>query len=71
MSVTIMWFLTADTRHRSNEIDEIVEKSLRDAAIWDEMKDRLKKAPWAFRRAAATTLHCQSAGRRTGSSVDG
>lgn len=24
-------------------LDEIVEKSLRDAAIWDEMKDRLKK----------------------------
>ena len=25
------------------ELDEIVEKSLRDAAIWDELKDRLKK----------------------------
>ena len=25
-------------------LDEIVEKSLRDAAIWDEMKDRLKKS---------------------------
>jgi phosphate transport system ATP-binding protein len=25
------------------ELDEIVEKSLRDAAIWDEVKDRLKK----------------------------
>ena len=25
-------------------LDEIVEKSLRDAAIWDEVKDRLKKA---------------------------
>ena len=23
--------------------DEIVEKALRDAAIWDEVKDRLKK----------------------------
>ncbi len=26
------------------KLDEIVEKSLRDAAIWDEMKDRLKKS---------------------------
>lgn len=30
---------------RSKEkLDEIVEKSLRDAAIWDEVKDRLKKS---------------------------
>ena len=26
------------------ELDEIVEKSLRDAAIWDEVKDRLRKS---------------------------
>ena len=26
------------------ELDEIVEKSLRDAAIWDELKDRLNKS---------------------------
>ena len=26
------------------ELDEIVEKSLRDAAIWDELQDRLKKS---------------------------
>ena len=26
------------------ELDEIVEKSLRDAAIWEEVKDRLKKS---------------------------
>ncbi len=25
------------------ELDELVEKSLRGAAIWDEVKDRLKK----------------------------
>ena len=29
---------------RKAELDEIVEKSLRDAAIWDELKDRLKKS---------------------------
>ena len=29
---------------KKTELDEIVEKSLRDAAIWDELKDRLKKS---------------------------
>lgn len=29
------------------KLDEIVERSLRNAAIWDEVKDRLKKAPLA------------------------
>ena len=28
---------------RREDLDEIVERSLRDAAIWDELKDRLKK----------------------------
>lgn len=30
------------------KLDEIVEKSLRDAAIWDEVKDRLKKSALGF-----------------------
>ena len=30
--------------HSKAQLDEIVEKSLRDAAIWDELKDRLKKS---------------------------
>ena len=29
---------------RKSELDEIVEKSLRGAALWDEVKDRLKKS---------------------------
>ncbi len=29
---------------KKSELDEIVEKSLRGAAIWDEVKDRLKKS---------------------------
>lgn len=33
---------THGTRKRE-ELDEIVERSLRDAAIWDEVKDRLRK----------------------------
>lgn len=30
--------------HSKSKLDDIVEKSLRDAAIWDEVKDRLKKS---------------------------
>ena len=30
--------------HNKTELDEIVENSLRSAAIWDEVKDRLKKS---------------------------
>lgn len=30
--------------HAKAKLDEIVEKSLRDAAIWDEVKDRLSKS---------------------------
>ena len=29
--------------HSKSQLDEIVERSLRDAAIWDEVKDRLQK----------------------------
>ena len=30
--------------HSKVKLDDIVEKSMRDAAIWDELKDRLKKS---------------------------
>lgn len=30
--------------HSKAQLDDIVEKSMRDAAIWDELKDRLKKS---------------------------
>ncbi len=33
---------------KRDQLDEIVEQSLRDAAIWDEMKDRLKKNALGF-----------------------
>lgn len=29
--------------HTKSQLDDIVERSLRDAAIWDELKDRLRK----------------------------
>lgn len=30
--------------HAKTELDEIVERSLKQAAIWDEVKDRLSKS---------------------------
>lgn len=47
------------------QLDEIVEKSLRDAAIWDECKDRLKKSALGMsggqqqRLCIARALACQ------------
>ena len=40
------------------KLDAIVEKSLRQAAIWDELKDRLKVSAWSVRWSAAAALHC-------------
>lgn len=34
--------------HAKAKLDEIVEQSLRDAAIWDEVKDKLKKSALAL-----------------------
>ncbi len=42
-------------------LDELVERSLRGAAIWDEVKDRLKKNALAF--PAASSSACVSHGR--------
>ena len=40
-----MWPTARKTHgiRKKAELDEIVERSLRDAAIWDEVKDRLRK----------------------------
>ena len=54
------------------KLDDIVEKSLRDAAIWDEVKDRLKKkCARNVRRTAAATLYRPCACRTAGGAVDG
>lgn len=53
------------------QLDEIVEKSLRNAAIWDELKDRLKKCHGPFGRPAAETLHRQGSGSGAGGALDG
>ena len=34
--------------HNKSQLDEIVERSLRQAAIWDEVKDRLNKSALGF-----------------------
>ena len=34
--------------HRKKELDEIVEKSLKQAALWDEVSDKLKKSALAL-----------------------
>ena len=48
------------------KLDEIVETSLRKAALWDEVKDRLKKSALGLSGEAAETVHrknhCPGAG---------
>ena len=45
---------------QKNILDEIVERSLKQAAIWDEVKDRLIQfSIKPFRRTAAAYLYCQ------------
>ncbi len=52
--------------HARGRLDEIVEKSLRDVAIWNEVKDRLKKErPGAFGRTAAEAVHSKGSGSGT------
>ena len=54
------------------KLDDIVEKSLRDAAIWDECKDSSEEErAWYVRRTAAATLHRESIGSAAGSTSDG
>ena len=58
--------------HSKAKLNEIVEKSLRDVAIWDEVKDRLNKSALGMSGgAAAETLHRASSGGGTGSYPDG
>ena len=49
------------------KLDEIVEKSLKGAAIWDEVKDRLEKERIGpLRRPAAAAVHRPGPGRGAG-----
>ena len=42
--MTARTFTATHGIHNKAKLDDIVEKSLRDAAIWEECKDRLKKS---------------------------
>ena len=54
------------------KLDQIVEEALRGAAIWDELKDRLKKSALGLIwRTAAETLYRKSISRKTRSIIDG
>ena len=55
-----------------SRLDDIVEKSLQGAAIWDEVKDRLKKiGPGPVRRPAAAAVHRPRPGRGARHPADG
>ena len=54
------------------KLDDIVEQALRRAAIWDEVKDRLKKSgPGPVRRPAAASVHRPRAGGGAPGAADG
>ena len=51
-------------------LDEIVERSLKQAALWEEVKDQLKKSGASLSgRSAAAFMHCQMSGSGTGNPV--
>ena len=52
--------LTLNGFHDHKRLDEIVERSLALSALWDEVKDTMKKeiGRQPLRRPAATPLHC-------------
>jgi phosphate transport system ATP-binding protein len=47
---------------KGEKLKEVVEKSLREAALWDEVKDRLNDAPFLFQGATAKALHSTRVG---------
>ena len=54
------------------ELDELVESSLRGAALWDEVKDRLKKSALGLSGGQQQRLCiCPGTGRQAGSAADG
>jgi phosphate transport system ATP-binding protein len=44
----IVFSLRVAGRNRKAELDEVVERSLRSAALWDEVKDRLKESAYGL-----------------------
>ena len=52
--------------HSKAKLDEIVERSLKQAAIWDELKDRLKKSALGLSGGQQQRLCIRSEERRVG-----
>ena len=50
---------------RKAELDAIVERSLRQAALWDEVKDRLARAPWRSRAGSSSGSASRGPSRRS------
>ena len=46
--------------HRKKELDEIVEKSLKQAALWDEVSDKLKKSALALYSYSLNAAGCKN-----------
>lgn len=44
----VIYSLRVAGRNRKSELDEVVERSLRGAALWDEVKDRLDQSAFAL-----------------------
>lgn len=56
---------------RKAELPDLVEHCLRQAALWDEVKDRLNQPALGLSGAAAAPLHCTGARQSPGRAVDG
>ena len=44
----VIYSLRVAGRNKRSELDEVVERSLKDAALWNEVKDRLSKSAFAL-----------------------
>ena len=68
----VVYSLRIDGERDRSLLDEVCERSLRGAALWDEVKDGLhESALAAFRRAAAAAVHCPGDRRGAGSAAAG
>ena len=52
----VVFSLRVAGRSNKEELDATVERSLKKAALWNEVKDRLHECTWPFRRPNATSL---------------
>ena len=68
----VVYSLRIDGERDRRVLDDVCEQSLRGAALWDEVKDRLhESALSAVRRPAAAAVHRPGDRRRAGSAADG